>query len=121
LGAFLVMGALNKLIPFSLIAWGQTAIASGLAAILNATTPLFAVLLAHLPTPDERLTPARVAGVLAGFSGVVLMIGPGALGGLGSAVLAQCACLMAALSYACAGIFGRRLREHPPLVSAAAR
>jgi drug/metabolite transporter (DMT)-like permease len=118
-GAFLAMGALNNLIPFSLIVWGQTQIASGLAAILNATTPLFTVLLAHLLTADERLTPGRLAGVFAGFAGVVLMIGPGALEGLGGAVLAQCACLAAALSYALAGIFGRRLRGHPPLVTAA--
>jgi drug/metabolite transporter (DMT)-like permease len=118
-GAFLVMGALNNLIPFSLIVWGQTQIASGLAAILNATTPLFTVLLAHLLTRDERLTPARIGGVLAGFAGVVLMIGPGALAGVGSSVLAQLACLAAALSYALAGIFGRRLRASPPLVTAA--
>jgi drug/metabolite transporter (DMT)-like permease len=118
-GAFLVMGALNNLLPFSLIVWGQTEIASGLAAILNATTPLFTVLLAHLLTRDERLTPGRLAGVLAGLAGVVLMIGPGALEGLEGPILAQLACLAAALSYAFAGIFGRRLRDHPPLVTAA--
>jgi drug/metabolite transporter (DMT)-like permease len=117
--ALLLMGALNNLIPFSLIVWGQTALASGLAAILNATTPLFTVLLAHLLTRDERLTPGRLAGVLAGLAGVVLMIGPAALEGLGGGVLAQLACLAAALSYALAGIFGRRLRDHPPLVAAA--
>ena len=65
-GAFLVMGALNNLIPFSLIVWGQTAIASGLAAILNATTPLFTVVLAHLLTarraPDARPAVRGVAG-----------------------------------------------------------
>ena len=118
-GVFLVLGGLNNLIPFSLIAWGQTEIASALASILNATTPLFTVVLAHLLTRDERLTPARLAGVLAGLAGVILMIGPAALTGLGSAVLAQGACLGAALSYALAGIFGRRLRVTPPLVTAA--
>lgn len=61
-GAFLVMGGLNNLIPFSLIVWGQTAIASGVAAILNATTPLFTVVLAHLLTRDERMTPAGCPG-----------------------------------------------------------
>ncbi len=60
-GAFLAMGALNNLIPFSLIFWGQTQIASGLASILNATTPLFTVLLAHLLTRDERLTPGKAS------------------------------------------------------------
>jgi drug/metabolite transporter (DMT)-like permease len=53
-GSFLVMGALNNVLPFSLIFWGQREIASGLAAILNATTPLFTVLVAHLLTPDEK-------------------------------------------------------------------
>ncbi|MCH6587028.1 MAG: ATP phosphoribosyltransferase regulatory subunit, partial [Proteobacteria bacterium] len=58
-GAFLVMGALNNLIPFSLIVWGQVTIDSGLASILNATTPLFTVVLAHLLTRDERMTRGR--------------------------------------------------------------
>ena len=78
-GTFLVMGALNNFIPFSLIVWGQVYIDSGLAAILNATTPLFTVLLAHLLTRDERLTPGRAAGVLIGFLGVVVLIGLGLL------------------------------------------
>src|SRR5687768_15882173 len=58
-GAFLVMGLLNNVIPFSLIFWGQTQIASGLAAILNATTPLFTVLVAHVATKDEKLSACR--------------------------------------------------------------
>jgi drug/metabolite transporter (DMT)-like permease len=118
-GAFVVMGGLNNLIPFSLIVWGQTAIASGLAAILNATTPLFTVVLAHLLTRDERLTPGRLSGVVLGLVGVALMIGPAALEGLSVAVLAQLACLAAALSYALAGIYGRRFRGTPPLITAA--
>jgi drug/metabolite transporter (DMT)-like permease len=118
-GAFLVMGGLNNLVPFSLIVWGQTAIASGLAAILNATTPLFAVVLAHVLTRDERMTSGRLCGVVLGLLGVGLMIGPAALDGLGVAVTAQLACLAAALSYALAGIFGRRFRGVPPLITAA--
>lgn len=117
-GAFLVMGLLNNAVPFSLIVWGQTEIASGLAAIINATAPLFTVLLAHRLTRDERLTPARLAGVALGFAGVVVMTGPDALAGLGAQVLAQLAVLGAALSYAFAGIFGRRFRGTPPLVTA---
>jgi drug/metabolite transporter (DMT)-like permease len=115
---FLGMGALNNLIPFSLIFWGQTQIASSLAAILNATTPLFAVVLAHLLTADERMTAGRASGVLLGLVGVVVMIGPQALAGLGVNVLAQIAVIVAALSYACAGIFGRRFGALPPLVTA---
>lgn len=115
---FLIMGALNNLIPFSLIFWGQTQIASGLASILNATTPLWTVLLAHVLTGDERLTPNRLGGVVCGLVGVVVMIGPDALGGLGLNVLAQLAVLAAAVSYAFAGIFGKRFRGIPPLVTA---
>jgi drug/metabolite transporter (DMT)-like permease len=116
--ALAVMAVLNNLVPFTLLAWGQTQITSGLASILNATTPLFTVMLAHALTDDERLTFPRLAGVLLGFGGVIVMIGPAALAGLGRDVLAQVACLGAALSYACAGIFGRRLRGIPPLVTA---
>ncbi len=117
--AFLAMGALNNAIPFSLIVWGQTEIASGLAAILNATTPLFTGLLAHLLTRDERLTGLRLAGVLLGFLGVVAMIGPEALRGWSAHLLGEVAVLAAAISYACAGLFGRRFRGTPPLVTAA--
>lgn len=108
--AFLAMGLLNNVVPFCLIVWGQTQIASGLAAILNATTPLFAVAVAHLLTADERMTGNRLAGVLVGFVGVAVMIGPVVLAGLGANVLAQLAVLVAALSYAVAGVFGRRFR-----------
>jgi drug/metabolite transporter (DMT)-like permease len=122
--AFFVMGALNNLIPFCLIAWGQTAITGGLAAILNATTPLFTVVLAHMLTRDERLTLPKLAGVVIGCLGVAVMIGPEVLGGLGTgglgiAVLAQIAVLAAALSYAFAGIYGRRFRDTSPLITAA--
>lgn len=116
--AFWVMGLLNNVIPMSLILWGQTIIGSGLAAILNASTPLFTVLLAHAFTRDERLTAPKLAGVLFGLAGVIVMIGPDALGGLHRGVLAQLAMLGAAVSYACAGIFGRRFASMPPLVTA---
>lgn len=109
--AFLGMGLLNNAVPFSLIVWGQTQIASGLAAILNATTPLFTVVIAHLATNDERMTGHRLAGVVIGLIGVAVMVGPDALAGLGSAFVAQLAVLGAALSYACASIFGRRFRR----------
>jgi drug/metabolite transporter (DMT)-like permease len=121
--AFLIMGGLNNFIPFSLIVWGQVHIESGLASILNATTPLFTVLLAHLVTADEKMTARRALGVLLGFAGVAVLIGPGALGGLGSSgvtlILAQVAILGAAASYATASLYGRRFRAMPPLVPAA--
>nr|WP_314090478.1 DMT family transporter [uncultured Shinella sp.] len=119
--AFLGMGVLNNVIPFSLIVWGQTHIASGLASILNATTPLFAVIVAHVLTEDEKMTGGRLVGVLVGFAGVALMIGPSVLSDLGTNVLAQLAVLGAAVSYAFAGIWGRRFRRMglPPLLPAA--
>ena len=119
-GAFLVMGALNNFIPFSLIFWGQTEITSSLASILNATTPLCTLVLAHVLTDDERLNSNKLAGVFLGLLGVVVMIGPAALGGLSLNILAQFAVLGAALSYAFAGIFGRRFRRLGvlPLVTA---
>lgn len=116
--AFFGMGLLNNLIPFGLIVWGQTRIGAGLASILNATTPLFAVLVAHWLTRDEKLSANRLAGVAAGIAGVATIVGPTALAGVGSHLLAELAVLAAACSYAFAGVFGRRFRALPPLVTA---
>ncbi len=118
-GPFFVLGALNGAIPFSLIFWSQTHIGSGLASILNATTPLFTALLAHLLTADERLTANRLGGVLLGLAGVAVLVGPAAVRGLGATGLAQLGVLGAAVSYSLGGIYGRRFRGTPPLVTAA--
>jgi drug/metabolite transporter (DMT)-like permease len=116
---YALMGFLNNVLPFTLLFWGQTHIPSGLAAILNATTPLFTVLVAHVATVDEKLNAARLAGLMAGLAGVVVMIGPDVLRDLGADVLAQFACLLAAVSYAFAGVYGRRFRSEPTLRVAA--
>jgi drug/metabolite transporter (DMT)-like permease len=116
--AFLAMGALNNAIPFGLISWSQTRIDSGVAAILNATTPIFTVLLAHL-VGDEPLTVRRLAGVGIAFLGVGLLIGPGALARLDPTDLAELAVLAAGCCYACAGLWGRRFRALPTEVAAA--
>ena len=118
-GAFLVMGALNGLIPYTLIVWGQQHIDSGLASILNGTTPLFSVVLAHFLTREECMTGNRVAGVVFGIAGVAVLVGPEALRGLGASGLGQFAVLGAALSYAFAGIYGRRFKDMAPMVAAA--
>jgi drug/metabolite transporter (DMT)-like permease len=115
---FLVMGLVNNVIPFSLILWGQTAIGAGLAAVLNATTPLFAAIIAHLGTADEKLTGNRLAGLLIGIAGVAILVGPEAMAGMGSNVWALLAVLGAALSYGFAGFWGRRFRGLPPALSA---
>lgn len=109
--AFMIMGLLNNMIPFSLIFWGQTQIASGLASILNATTPLFTLVVAHLTTRDERITAAKVTALLTGLVGVVVLLGPDLLVGDQSGLTGQVACLGAALSYAFAGVYGRRFQS----------
>ena len=111
--AFLILGLLNCAIPFSLLFWAQTHISSSLASILNATTPIFTVLVAQVATADEKLTAGKLVGVTAGFLGVAVMLGPDALAGIGADVWAQLACLAAAVSYALAAVHGRRLADLP--------
>lgn len=72
---FLTMGLLNNLLPFSLLFWAQTEIPSGLASILNATTPIFTILIAHFALTDERMAPNKALGIAFGFSGVVVLLG----------------------------------------------
>jgi drug/metabolite transporter (DMT)-like permease len=109
-GSILLLALLNNAIPFTLFGWGQTHIASGLASILNATTPIWGVIVAHFLTRDERMSPRKIAGVLLGFGGVATMIGPSLLSSLGTNALAQLACVAAALSYALAAVWARRFR-----------
>ena len=111
---FLVMGLLNNVVPFSLIAFGEVRIASGLASILNATTPIFTVIAAHGLTDNEKATAGRLVGVLFGFAGTAVLVGPAAMRGYGSLV-GEAACLLAAISYAFAGIYGRRFSALMPL------
>ncbi|MFC7536396.1 DMT family transporter [Sphingomonas sp. GCM10030256] len=106
-----VLALLNNVIPFLLFGWGQKHIASGLAAILQATTPIFGVVAAHFLTADERITSARLGGVLVGFAGVSIMIGPQLAGDGGNQLVAQLACLLASLLYALAGIHARRFKR----------
>ena len=116
------MGLLNNVLPFSLIFWGQNAlppgIAASLASMLNATTPVFGVVAAHFLTRDEKLTVAKAIGVAAGLAGVAIMLAPWsraqAADGWGTesprAMLGVGACLLAALIYGFAGIYGRRFK-----------
>jgi len=110
-GSILLLALLNNALPFTLFGWGQTHIASGLASILNATTPIWGVIVAHLFTDDERLNPRKLAGVVLGFGGVATMIGPTLLANVGSDALAQLACIAASLSYAFAAVWARRFRR----------
>lgn len=118
--AFAVMGALNNAIPFMLITWGQQSVESGLASILNGATAFFGILVAALLLRDERLTTRRIAGVLTGIAGVVVIVGPETLTGFDIRALGQLAILGATLSYAFAGVWGKlRLKGLSPVVSAA--
>ncbi|HVF37761.1 MAG TPA: DMT family transporter [Sphingomicrobium sp.] len=121
--SILLLALLNNIIPFALFGWGQTRIASGLASILNATTPVWGVLVTHLMTRDEKMTPAKLFGVAAGFAGVAVMIGPGLLSNLGSDLMAQLACLAGAFCYAIAGAWARRFKAQgiAPMKVAAAQ
>ncbi len=116
---YLVMGALNNAIPFSLIFWGQTNIGSGLASILNGTTAVFGAVVAGLLLADEPLTSRKIIGALFGLFGVAVIMGLDALTNFSLQNLGQLAVMGAALSYAFAGVWGKRfLSGHPPVMNA---
>lgn len=118
-GAYLVMGALNNALPFSLIFWGQTQIDSGLASILNGTTAMFGAVVAGLLLKDEPLTTRKIIGAALGLVGVAFIMGPDAISGFNPGNLAQLAVLGAALSYAFASVWAKTtLASQPPLVNA---
>lgn len=106
-----VPSLLNNVLPWSLIAWGQQHVASGLAAILNSATAIFSVFVAALFFADERMTARKAAGVAFGLAGVVMVMGLSALSSLDLSSLAQLAILAASLSYAFSGAFARRFAK----------
>ncbi|MCY0096061.1 DMT family transporter [Hoeflea ulvae] len=114
----LVMGLINNAIPFTLIFVGQTQIGSGLASILNATTPVWAVLVAQVLTTDEKITAAKLIGCGLGLAGMVLLIGPSALGLADSPLWAMLAVVGAAVSYGFAATFGKRFKGVSPRITA---
>jgi drug/metabolite transporter (DMT)-like permease len=115
---YFVMGLLNSALPYTLIFWGETRISSGLAAILTATVPIFTVIVAHFGTTDERMTPAKAAGISLGMAGVLVIMSED-LGSIASGSgLARLAIVGASISYAFSGIYGRRMKGQPPLILA---
>jgi len=116
--AYLFMGVFNTALPFTLISWGETRIDSGLASILNGTVPLFTIVIAHFWLQDEKITLPRIAGLIVGFVGVVILVSRDVrVADLGGSLIGQLAVLAAALCYATAITFSRRhLRGQPPLV-----
>jgi drug/metabolite transporter (DMT)-like permease len=116
---FFIQALLNSVVPFTLIAWAECRVDSGLAAILNSATPIFAFLLGALLLRQERPTLLRLFGVIAGLAGVALIIGMQAFGGLGEAVMAPLAIVAATVCYAGAALFGRQFRGLDPMMPAA--
>ncbi|KQS97862.1 ABC transporter permease [Rhizobium sp. Leaf453] len=121
---FLLLGLINNAIPHTFIFLGQTQIGAGLAAILNATTPVWTVLIANAMTQDEKLSLAKIAGCLLGLAGTAVLIGPSALPGLTASgsdipLWALLFPVVAAVSYGFAATYGKRFRGLAPPVTAA--
>lgn len=114
---FAGLGLLMNVIPFSLLFIGQTVLGAGVESILNATTPIWTVVVAAIFTVDEKVTLNKLTGILLGIFGLVVMIGPGVLTGFGGPIWAEFAVIAATLSYAFAGILAKRFRGVPPTVT----
>jgi drug/metabolite transporter (DMT)-like permease len=118
LARYALMGLLNNILPFGLIVYATAQIGAGAASILNATAPIFALLVAHVATDDDKITPAKLAGILLGLAGVVAMVGAPALAGLSGELVPAAAMLLATFSYGLAASVGRSFRGADPIVSA---
>lgn len=116
--AFLLLGLINNAIPHTLILFGQTEIGAGLAAILNATTPIWTMLIANRLTSDEKLSPAKLAGTVLGLAGTAVLIGPSALNASDIPLWAVLLPIGAAISYGFAATYGKRFRDLPAPVTA---
>jgi drug/metabolite transporter (DMT)-like permease len=114
---FLLLGLLNTAIPFVLIAWGETRITSGIASILNATTPIFMVAVAHWGTDDEKLSLGKSAGIALGILGVMVLVGPDAFRGA-RYIWGALAVIGASCAYGFGGVYSRRFKDLPPLQAA---
>ncbi len=118
--AFGVMAILNNVIPFGLIFWGQTMIGSGLTSVMNATTPLMSLLVARV-LAGESLAPHKLAGIALGIGGVGVLVGPSALAGDKASAIGMLLVVAGTLSYGLSGLWGRRFKDVPPIVSAASQ
>ncbi len=113
-GMFFIMGALNNVIPFLGITYAQESITASLASLFNATTPIFTALLAHLLTKDEKISRLKAIGILVGFVGMIILLLPK---GFGNFELAGAFAIIAAISYAFAGVFGKKLKDYNPILN----
>ena len=116
IGAILVMGIINNVIPFSLILIGQREIGSGLAAVVNAMTPIWTLIIANAFTADEKFSTNKIAGIIFGFLGVAILIGSDFIAGFSASAWAQMAVLGATISYGFAGVYGKRFSAQDPII-----
>jgi len=115
---YLVMGLINNVVPFAFIVYATVRLGAGGASILNATAPIFAMVIAHFATADERITVAKLGGILLGLGGVAAMAGPEAAAGLGGNLAAVAAMLVACFFYGLSAVYGRGFAGIDPIVSA---
>ena len=111
---FLLLGATSVAVPFFLITWGELSIDSAVASILNATVPLFTIVIAHLFLQDDKMTVQRVMGLFIGFIGVVVLLSENLIAGAHSSLLGQAAVILAAIFYAASSVYARRVTQFAP-------
>jgi drug/metabolite transporter (DMT)-like permease len=111
---FLLLGVTSVAIPFFLITWGELSIDSAVASILNATVPLFTIVIAHLFLHDDRMTAQRVAGLFVGFIGVIVLLSEDLIAGTNSSLLGQAAVILASIFYAASSVYARRKTQSAP-------
>lgn len=116
---YIFIALTNNVVPYLVFASCETQISSGLAAIVNATTPIFTAIVAHVSTRDERFSPNSVVGIALGFVGIVVLVGPGVVHGFNLAGVAQIACFIAPVCYGFAAVNGKRFRGSSPIVVSA--
>ncbi|MGO4437762.1 DMT family transporter [Rhizobium sp. RAF56] len=117
---FLVLGLINNALPHTMIFLGETEIGAGLAAVLNATTPIFTVIVGNYLTTDERLTPAKLLGCIVGLLGTMVLVGPSTMAANGAPLWALLLPILAAVSYGFAAVYGKRFKGMPaPSIAAA--
>lgn len=118
LGRYVMMGLINNVLPFALIFYAMRQLDAGAASILNALSPMFTLIVAHIVTADEKITPAKILGILLGFAGVAAMAGPQAVAGLTGDLISIAAMLLACFFYGLAAVYGRSFRNVDATVSA---
>jgi len=111
-----ILGVTNVAIPFVLISWGEKTIDSAVASILNASVPLFTIILAHYTLRDDRMTVQKILGLVIGFAGVIVLLSKDLQPGVHNSILGQAAVIIASLFYAGSIVFARVRTEHVPVL-----